>query len=338
MSKLLSNDELLIEKTNNLVETRMPSFASRFFDAQMAKLQPASLYGYAIDMAAFFEYISCNKEYSIETMTLKDFQSLSECELEDYIIESQLYDTYGEVKERSIAAIRRRYASLRTFYMYYYTESLINAIPILKVTQPAQPKIRQYIPSDAEKIELLSYIANGTLPSSRAASYQNNVRKRDTAIAVLLICAGLKASECERLNIDDLHLEEQYIIVKKRRKSKVYISPFVAIVLSNYLTERLHVVTEYMHDNALFLSIKRRRISQDAIEEFIKKYTTTLFGDEIKIAPKDLSFSYRDNIFYATKNVPLSAELCGCDPNTIFNIYKAEILEFDEGAYNFARF
>lgn len=53
MSKLLSNDELLKEKINNLVATRMPSFASRFFTAHMTKLQLASLYGYAIDMAAF---------------------------------------------------------------------------------------------------------------------------------------------------------------------------------------------------------------------------------------------------------------------------------------------
>ncbi len=336
MSKLLSNDELLKEKINNLVATRMPSFASRFFTAHMTKLQLASLYGYAIDMAAFFEYISQNKAWSIDTMTIKDFQSITEYEIEDYIIESQSYDSYGEVKERSIAAIRRRYAVLRTFYMYFYTESLINAIPILRVKQPSQPKIRQYIPSDSERIELLTYIANGTLPSVRAASYQNNIRKRDTAIAVLIICAGLKASECERLNINDLHLEEQFIIVNKRKKSKVYISPLVVAVLSNYLNERINIVTEYMHDNALFLSLQRKRISQDAIEEFIKKYTTALFGDEIKIAPKDLSFSYRDNIFNATRNVPLSAELCGCDPYTIFNIYKAEILDFDEAAYNFA--
>lgn len=87
------------------------------------------------------------------------------------------------------------------------------------------------------------------------------------------------------------------------------------------------MIAEYGYDDALFLSLQRKRISQDCIEDFIKKYTTALFGENIKIAPKDLTLSYREDLFFDTKNIAFTADKCRCDSFTIFNIYKADILE-----------
>ncbi len=87
------------------------------------------------------------------------------------------------------------------------------------------------------------------------------------------------------------------------------------------------MITEYGHDDAFFLSLQGKRISQDAIENFVKKYTTALFGENIKITPKDLTLSYREDLFYDTKNITFTADRCGCSPYTIFKIYKADILD-----------
>ncbi|SDI55514.1 Site-specific recombinase XerD [Pseudobutyrivibrio sp. 49] len=323
MSKLSSEEQLLYQKTENLVKTKMPAFAGIYFRTNEESMSAGSIYGYAIDMVAFFEFMSSRMSYSVKDMSIKDFESVTDALIEDYLIASQTCC----LGNRSIAAIRRRYAVLRSFYMFYYTQNLIDNIPILKVKQPKLVKQRNYMPSMEEKLQLLQFISEGTLPSTRASNYQKNTRKRDLAITLLLAGVGLKISECVMLNINDLHLDEGYIVVKSRNNNIVNISSSICIVLSQYLSERLGMIAEYGYDDALFLSLQRKRISQDCIEEFIKKYTTALFGESIKIAPKDLTLSYREDLFFDTKNIAFAADKCGCDPFTIFNIYKADILE-----------
>ena len=328
MSKL-SKEPIQI-KIDNLIKSRMPSFAFKFFKYQKEKLTPESLYGYVVDMSAFFEFISDKNHYSIKDMTMKDFESISEDDIEEYLIESETCNYYGEIRNRSIAAIRRRYAVLHTFYMFYYTNDLIKSIPILKVNQPKQPKLRTSVPSQEDAIELIRFIETGSLPTSHAAAYQESVRVRDTALAVLLICVGLKASECVNLNITDLHLEESYITIKNKKRSKdIYISNQTTFYLSRYLEKRLYKVPEYGHYDAFFLSLQGKRLSMDAVEDLIRKYSTALFGPDCKYAPKDYNMLFRENIFYSSKNIYTTAEFTRCHPYTIFNNFKADAIEFE---------
>ena len=88
------------------------------------------------------------------------------------------------------------------------------------------------------------------------------------------------------------------------------------------------MIAEYGHDDALFLSLQKKRISMDTIELMISKYTTALFGEDYRISPKDLCFSYRDYVFHDTRNVSATANACGVNPGTIFNYYKSDVLEY----------
>jgi site-specific recombinase XerD len=203
---------------------------------------------------------------------------------------------------------------------------LIRDLPIIRVIQPRLVKKRIPVPTTDTNMELIRYIATGTLPSQRASGYQCNIRTRDTALAILMICAGLKASDCKRLNIQDLHLYEGYITVKRSKNSRnIYISDFIATAVSDYLIERLEMIPEYGHDNALFLSLQRKRIAEDTVEKMIHKYTTALFGRDGRLCPKDLSMSFRENVFYETKDANLTAQLTGNAPITVINAYKADV-------------
>lgn len=143
-----------------------------------------------------------------------------------------------------------------------------------------------------------------------------------------MICAGLKASDCERLNIQDLHLNEGYITVKRRKNTRnLYVSDFIATAVSDYLIERLAMIPECGHEDALFLSLQRKRIAEDSIEKMIHKYTTALFGRDGRLCPKDLSMSFRENVFYETKDVNLTAQLTGNAPITVINAYKADVYD-----------
>jgi site-specific recombinase XerD len=314
------------DKIDKVVKTRLPGFSRKFFIDNRDQLTLESLYGYAIDLVAFFDYICDRNHYSIEEMSLKDFEAISEETLEDYMESCRVCDYYKDSRRRSVASLRRRYASLSSFYRFYYMNGLIRDLPIIRVIQPRLVKKRIPVPTTDTNMELIRYIATGTLPSQRASGYQCNIRTRDTALAILMICAGLKASDCKRLNIQDLHLDEGYITVKRSKNSRnIYISDFIATAVSDYLIERLEMIPEYGHDNALFLSLQRKRIAEDTVEKMIHKYTTALFGRDGRLCPKDLSMSFRENVFYETKDANLTAQLTGNAPITVINAYKADV-------------
>lgn len=63
MSKLSSEEELLYQKTENLVKTKMPAFAGIYFRTNEESMSAGSIYGYAIDMVAFFEFMSSRMSY-----------------------------------------------------------------------------------------------------------------------------------------------------------------------------------------------------------------------------------------------------------------------------------
>lgn len=52
----------------------------------------------------------------------------------------------------------------------------------------------------------------------------------------------------------------------------LYLSDEVADALKDYLAERKEIEALPGHENAFFLSIQRRRITQRAVENMVKKY------------------------------------------------------------------
>ncbi len=79
----LSKDQIKIEKTYKIINTRMPDFSMRFFNSMEGILKPSSLYIYSIDIAAFFDYLgstSCNikkMNFSVKSQkrTLKCYEN-----------------------------------------------------------------------------------------------------------------------------------------------------------------------------------------------------------------------------------------------------------------------
>ena len=81
------------------------------------------------------------------------------------------------------------------------------------------------------------------------------------------------------LNISDVDMEHNYLVIRSRREpNQVYFSPYIAEVLSVYLTKRLELITVYGHDDALFLSLQMKRLGIRSIEKMLKKYSSLLFS------------------------------------------------------------
>ena len=132
-----------------IVRDKLPKFATRYFKANMETKSIQSLYGYALDLTSFFEYLKYREpdSFDVARMTLLDLNDLTPSVIEDYLDYSREYTDKGVTKTRSEAAIKRRYSSLSSFFNYYYKLDMIDRNPVSKVTPPRIKKQYQITPS-----------------------------------------------------------------------------------------------------------------------------------------------------------------------------------------------
>lgn len=325
MSKLQNNSIKI--KTEKLLKERLPSFAGYYFKSNRDVMTDSSLYAYALDLSQFFDYISKTTSVSVAEFNIKDFESITESQIENYMEYSRIVKVNGKERNISNSALRRRFAILHAFYNFYYVEGMINTLPTLRVSKPREMKKAPTIPSHDAINALIDYVTNGELPSKRQAAYQEQLRERDAAIIILLCCAGLKTTECTNLNITDLHFDEHYINISGRKYPHIKVSSYIEQAVSKYLAIRLDMIPVYGHDNALFLSISGTRICQRALQYMIKKYCTALFGKDNTIVAQNLCFSFKNQVYNSTKSVSVTSRLSGNHPTTIESIYEADLNE-----------
>ncbi len=200
----------------------------------------------------------------------------------------------GKPKVSSDQTLKRKLCALSSFFDYYFQEGFIGFNPLLKVSRPI---VSPHPPAGSnmqDNIKLLEYVSDGDLPFKNMIRYQNKLRARDTAILTLIIGAGIKSSECVELNISDVDMEHNNLVIRSRREpNQVYFSPYIAEVLSVYLTKRLELITVYGHDDALFLSLQMKRLGIRSIEKMLKKYSSLLFGDENNIQARNMRNAFK---------------------------------------------
>ena len=324
-----SEDDIkILKKVNTIVKEKFPGFASRYFSHNMDIKTPRTLWGYAIDLTSFFEYLE-TVSFHVDKMVISDLDKITPEIIENYLQSSRTFMDNGKVKTRSDAAVKRRYSTLSSFFSYYYKLEMIDRNPVDKVVPPYQRRSVTKVPSNSDNKELLDFVFHGELEGNKA-SFQERTRKRDVAILMLIMGAGIKASECVNIDLTDLHLESGYITVKNRKsKRNVYVSDYIAQAISRYLIERLSLVTEYGHEDALFISLKYKRICLRSIEIMLKKYSEAVFGTDNNVTPEALKRAFRNNLFDKTMNFNYVADICGNDTDTIFLDYKAAIKEYE---------
>ena len=151
-------------------------------------------------------------------------------------------------------------------------------------------------------------------------------RKRDVAMLSLFLGTGIRISECVGLNIDDFDFEQNAFVVTRKGGKEVilYLSDEVADALKDYLAERKEIEALPGHENAFFLSIQRRRITQRAVENMVKKYAAIAAPLKKKISPHKLRSTFGTNLYRETGDIYLVADVLGhSDVNTTRKHYAA---------------
>ena len=148
--------------------------------------------------------------------------------------------------------------------------------------------------------------------------HYNKQKYRDIAIITLLLGTGVRISELVGLNLSDVDFKNNGIRILRKGGNEmiVYFGSEVEAALKDYLEISRNAITPVAgHEEALFLSGQRKRISVDAVEKMVKKYASAV---SVKtITPHKLRSTYGTALYRETGDIYLVADVLGhADVNT----------------------
>ncbi|MBQ6550187.1 MAG: tyrosine-type recombinase/integrase [Lachnospiraceae bacterium] len=308
----------------------LPPYTKEFFRGIEPQTSSRTRIAYAYDLNVFFHFLSENNpslgSRAIREITLSDLESLTPMDIEEYLDYVKVYeDESHKAHTNDLQAIKRKLASLRTFYKYFYQKELIHYDPAALVPMPKLHE-KNIVRLDADEVaELLDNVESGNKLTRTQQAFHEKTKVRDLAIVTLLLGTGIRVSECVGLNINDVDSKNSCVLVHRKggKEETVYFGDEVEEALYAYMDERELLTPLPGHEDALFLSGQRKRIQVRTVENLVKKYTQTV--TQVKnITPHKLRSTYGTNLYRATGDIYLVAGVLGhSDVNTTRKHYAA---------------
>lgn len=235
-------------------------------------LSESTIKEYAYDLETFIEYQIVRKIYNNNK---KDYENDFDYKKINFFVDNIFFekitiqDFYAFLsyldngKNDSATTRSRKISAIKSFYKYMYSEiEVINTNIADKLTNP---KISQRQPvhltlSETERlIETISKEKNTFL------------KARDLAIVFTFLTTGMRLSELISIDLSDVNKDSFNIIGKGNKERTVYLTKNCQDLINNYIVIR----SEYLKDdtvNALFISTRKNRISNRAVQSTIEKY------------------------------------------------------------------
>lgn len=320
--------------TNNELKLRkliheLPSYCMQFFIGIEPNTSSRTRIAYAYDLSCFFNYLHNNnpicKKMEIRDIPLSVLDQITPLDIEEYLFHLKVYEKDGAAHTNEERGLKRKLASLRTFYNYFFKNELIQTNPAVKVDMPKIHE-KNIVRLDPDEVaELLDMVESGEQLTERQQMYHERTKTRDLALLTLLLGTGMRVSECVGIDLDDLDFKNYGVKVHRKGGAEVvlYFGDEVAEALENYLIERRGINAEPGSTNALFLSLQNKRISVRAVENLVKKYSK-LVTNLKNITPHKLRSTYGTSLYRETGDIYLVADVLGHkDVNTTRKHYAA---------------
>ncbi|MDR1001623.1 MAG: tyrosine-type recombinase/integrase [Clostridiales bacterium] len=308
----------------------LPQFLGAFFRAIADTTAPLTRHAYAHDLTIFFRYLSEEltdfESKPIAEFTLDDLRKITPEHIEafmeylDYYVRAEgnrdCFTNGEQGKSRKLSA-------LRTMFSYFYKHRQIDANPSDIVDFPTIHK-KNIIRLDVNEVaKLLDEVESGEHLTTRQRDYHAHTKERDLAVISLLLGTGMRVSECVGVNVTDLDFDMNAVKVTRKGgdETLLYFSEEVAAAVKVYADERGKI--DAKDDDALFLSLQKRRMHVRTIENLVKKYTR-LVTTVKHITPHKLRSTFGTQLYQETGDIYLVADALGhADINTTRKHYAA---------------
>ena len=316
-------DELNIKNTNLIRQNLnyLPEFLKEFFKGISNTCSPYTRTKYSYDLRIFFDYlINKEKEFAkiknCSDFSLSDLEKTTIDHIENFMEHLSHYEKItGETIQRyqnHENGKARKLSAIRTMFNYFFKRRKIKNNPSELIDAPKireKPIIRL---TENEIEQLLNEVDNGEKLTERQRKYHSYTKKRDLAIITLLLGTGMRLSECVGIDINHIDFEINAIKITRKggNETIIYFGDEVYNALTAYMKERKNKTPKEGDENALFLSMQNRRLTDRAIQKMVKKYSEVVISLK-KISPHKLRSTYGTNLYKETGDIYLVATVLG---------------------------
>lgn len=305
------------------ITKELPQACSDFIRSIAVTTSTMTRLAYAIDLRTFFVFLQNERvSFADKKPVLYNDQDLERLTANDLTAYTEYLTYYFRSDDDSVPnkayvnhelSIKRKLCTIRSFYDYLFKNQRIGSnvtelVPLPKVHE--KPIIRL---SRNELVRILETAQTGNQMTHAQQRYQKITAKRDFAMLSLFLGTGIRVSECVGMNISDVDFENNAFIVTRKGGNQVvlYFSPEVADALADYIEERKKTEALPGHEDALFLSLQKKRITQRAVQNLVKKYASFAAPLKPKISPHKLRSTYATNLYNETGDIYLVADVLG---------------------------
>lgn len=210
------------------------------------KLSDNTLQSYQRDIIQFEEYVEKNR-INYAKMTQED--------MKEYLAHLQ------EIGKKT-STISRNLASLRSFYQFLIRSRKVKRDPTEDIQSP---KVEKRVPSvlTSQEVELL-------LDQPKDVDLKGT---RDKAMLEFAYATGMRVTEIISLNIEDINLEEGFVICKQGSKQRnIPLGSLSLKAVKEYVEEARPVLIKNDKEQALFVNINGKRLTRQGFWKIVKYY------------------------------------------------------------------
>ncbi len=219
----------------------------------------------------FFKFLEDERKLSENTLQsyqrdLKQFKKyLEDCDINyNKVKEEDINDYIKELQEegKKASSISRCIASIRSFYQFELKNKKIKVDPTDNVKSP---KIEKRVPSilTSAEVELL-------LDQPQDIDLKGI---RDKAMLEFAYATGMRVTEIISLDIDDVNLEEGYVVCRHGGKERnIPLGTMSLNALKEYIEEARDILLKTESEKALFVNINGTRLTRQGFWKIIKYY------------------------------------------------------------------
>ncbi|WP_394018159.1 tyrosine recombinase XerC [Anaerococcus cruorum] len=235
-------------------------------------LSATTIKEYSYDLEVFFEYQIIRKIYYGDQNAFenefnpKDINKIITSEFLESLKITDFYSylSYLDNEKNDNPTTRsRKISAIKSFYNYLYQEiEVIDNNITVKLKNPKISK-RQPVYLTLEETERLLNVIN--------TEKNDFLRARDMAIVFTFLTTGMRLSELVSINVSDIENDHFTIIGKGNKERTIYLTENALKVIHYYLRIRKDYL-EDLYIDALFISTRKKRISNRAVQATIEKY------------------------------------------------------------------
>ena len=277
------------ERKCEAIQKELPSFMRGFFAYLKGNVLPLTRLGYLSDIRFFCQYLieetDLTEARKTRDIKLSEFQEIQAVDVNIFIDYCRKYsrekDDVEIIYENGNRTLARKKSSLSVMFKQLYRDGLLeknitDGFDPIRVPKAGERQIKAL--QDDEVMIMLDAVSTGAHLTDKERQYWEKTKKRDKAILLLFLTYGLRLFELQQLNVSSFNFQRgEFIIYRKRDKEATMpLNISVTEAVSDYIdNERADDESlDQEHRDALFLSLQGKRMTERAIRDLVKKYTS----------------------------------------------------------------